>query len=142
LEIPSAREERASEIAAYVRFAPDRRRIHVPKAHTVLISLLLAAAVVSGAFAAVRTTSLGAQRSSVSGKSIAARQQRLDNVDAQLRHALAQRPPVLPATLSASSGITPRVKYVRAPSALSSVASDEHGDAYGEDEGYEDESDD
>ena len=32
------------------------------KAHAVLISLLLAAAVVFGAFAAVRTTSLGAQQ--------------------------------------------------------------------------------
>ena len=112
------------------------------KAHAVLISLLLAAAVVFGAFAAVRTTSLGAEQSSASGENIAARQLRLDNVEAQLRHALAQRPPALPATSSASTRITPRVTYVRSPSAVSSVAYDEHGDAYGEDEGYEEESDD
>ena len=113
------------------------------KAHAILISLLLGVAVVLGAFAAVRTTSLGAAQSSVSAKSIAVRQQRLNNVEAQLRRSLARRPPALPATSSASVGIAPRVTYVRAPSiAASSSISDEHGDSYGEDEGYEDESDD
>lgn len=113
------------------------------KAHAILISLLLGVAVVLGAFAAVRTTSVAAEQSSASAESIAVRQQRLDNVEAQLRRSLASRPPALPAASSASAGIAPRVTYVRAPSIAASFAtSDEHGDEYGEDEGYEEESDD
>jgi len=112
------------------------------KAHAILISLLLGVAVVLGAFAAVRTTSLAAEQSSASAESIAVRQQRLDTVEAQLRRSLARRPPALPATSSAPVG-APRVTYVRAPSiAASSATSDEHGDSHSEDEGYEEESDD
>jgi hypothetical protein len=115
------------------------------RTHAILISLLLGVAVVLGAFAAVRTTTVSAEPSSASAESIAVRQQRLDNVEAQLRRSLARRPPALPATSSASVGVAPRVTYVRAPSTVSSAASAEH-DAYGEDEGheegYEEESDD
>jgi hypothetical protein len=111
------------------------------KAHAILISLLLGVAVVLGAFAAVRTTSVAAEQSSAAAESIAVRQQRLDNVEAQLQRSLARRPPALPATSSASVGIAPRVTYVRAPS-VAVAPPDEQGDSYGEDEGYEEESDD
>ena len=110
------------------------------KAHVTLISLLLGAAVVLGVFAAIRTTSLAAERSSTGSESIAARQQRLDSAEAQLRRALARRPPALRATSSVSGRTAPRVMFVRSPSiAVTRASSDEHGEEY---EQHEEESDD
>lgn len=110
------------------------------KAHATLISLLLAAAVVLGMFAAVRTTSLGAERSSAGGESIAARQQRLASGEAQLRRALARRPPALQPASASASVLAPRVRFVRSPSIpVSHMSSGEPGEQY---EQYEGQSDD
>jgi hypothetical protein len=64
-------------------------------AHALAISLLLAVAVVAGAFAAYTTAGLGS-RNEPSTTEIAAREAELDRYQQELRSALAQQPPPLP----------------------------------------------
>jgi hypothetical protein len=70
------------------------------RAHALLLALLLGAAVVAATFAAVTTTSLGtnakASTPAVSSAQIAARNAKLDETEAALRHALKKKPPALP----------------------------------------------
>lgn len=66
--------------------------------HVVLLALLFGGAIIAATFAALETTSQGAQ-GSVSGPSsreIAARAARLDRAEAALRRALHKKPPGLP----------------------------------------------
>jgi hypothetical protein len=115
----------------------------VTKAHAALISLLLGTAVVLGMFAALRTTSLAAEPSSAGAPAIAARQERLNRVEAQLQRALEGRPPALPAARAASPGVAPRVAYVRAaPIPVARASYEQHGEEDEEYEEYEEDSDD
>lgn len=100
------------------------------KTHATLISLLLGLAVVLGMFAAVRTTSLAARSSSADTASVVQRQQRLNRAEAQLRHALARRPPTLPAASRRPAPVAaPRIAYVRpAPIVAPPASSGDHGD--------------
>jgi hypothetical protein len=114
----------------------------VTKAHAALISLLLGTAVVLGMFAALRTTSLAAEPSSAGAPAIAARQERLNRVEAQLQRALEGRPPALPAARAASPGVAPRVAYVRAAIPVARASYEQHGEEDEEYEEYEEDSDD
>jgi len=83
--------------------------------------------------AATRTAGLGAaSQAHSSDTTIAARQQRLNRVEASLRKALADRPPALPALPAAPAAAAPRVVYHR-PAPIVVVT---HR-AGGEHEGYE-----
>jgi hypothetical protein len=98
---------------------------------------VLALASIFGVVAATRTAGLGAaaQTTTSSSAAIAARQQRLDRVQASLRKALADRPPALPAVPSApatAAAQAPRVVYHR-PAPIVVI---KHR-AGGEHEGYE-----
>ena len=100
------------------------------RANAFLIALLLGAAVVIGSVAALKTVELqgASAKPTVSARSIARRNARLDRAEIALRKALARKPPKLPAvphfaavsapaTVSApsSGGSAPRiVRYVRA----------------------------
>lgn len=69
------------------------------RAHALVISLLLAAAVAVGTLAALKTTGLAAAGSnapSVSAASIVKRRAALHRVETSLRRALDRRPPKLP----------------------------------------------
>ena len=66
--------------------------------HVVLLAVLFGLAIIAATFAALETTSRGAQ-ASVSGpssKEIAAREAKLDRAEAALRRALHKKPPGLP----------------------------------------------
>jgi hypothetical protein len=115
----------------------------VTKTHVTIISLLLGLAVVLGLAAAVRTTGLAGQQATASAGALGARQQRLDRLNANLRHALASRPPALPAIATAPATTAPRIRFVR-PSPIEVPSSsfeehDDHGDdgGHGDDERYE-----
>ena len=99
------------------------------RTHTTLISLILGLVVVLGVLAAIRTTALATRPKAVDAASITARQQRLNRSEAQLRQALARRPPALPTALRASPAAATRITYVRpAPIVVPSASFAEHGD--------------
>jgi hypothetical protein len=90
------------------------------KIHVAAVAVTLALASVFGIVAATRTAGLGAAAhataSGTPGATIAARQQRLDRLEASLRKALADRPPALPAVPSTPAAVAapaPRVVYHR-----------------------------
>jgi hypothetical protein len=67
------------------------------KLHAFLIAVAVAFAVVAGAFAAFRTTQLGATSTArVSPAVLAAQTQALDRTETSLRHSLKNHPPALP----------------------------------------------
>ena len=80
------------------------------KAHAAIIALALGVAAVAGTFAALETTSLGAQAASGSGGGqLAVRKAKLDRAERKLNRAVKRRPPALPpipaaASLSSGSG--------------------------------------
>jgi hypothetical protein len=98
-----------------------------------IVAGLLAAAAVLGAVAVTHTVSLGAARTHAGDAAVLARAKQLDRFEASLQHALARRPPALPAvpkppaapapTLQAQ----PRVVY-RRPPAIVVVRHTHHGD--------------
>jgi hypothetical protein len=103
------------------------KEIPMAKTHTTLIALLLGLAVTLGLVAALRTTALAPDSSAASAASITARQQRLDRAEAQLRRALARRPPALPAAVGPAPTAAPRITYVRpAPIVVTKSAHGEH----------------
>lgn len=75
------------------------------KAHATIIALALGVAAVAGTFAALETTSLGAQAASGSGGEgqLAARKAKLDRAERKLDRAANRRPPALPAIPAAAS---------------------------------------
>ncbi|MGZ4353992.1 MAG: hypothetical protein ACXVZ4_10635 [Gaiellaceae bacterium] len=88
--------------------------------HVTVISLFLAAALVLGMFATLRTTQLGAGSAAprLTAAQIAQRNRQLDRVEASLRKATRQKPPALPAlpaapTRLAAAAAPQRVVYVR-----------------------------
>ncbi len=107
------------------------------KTHVTIISLLLAVAVVLGLAAAIRTTGLVGPQATTSAGALKARQQRLDRLQVELRRALANRPPALPAAATTPRGVAPRVQFV-APSVIAAPRSsfEEHDD-HEDDEQYE-----
>jgi hypothetical protein len=99
------------------------------RTHALLISLLLAAAVVLGGFAAIRSTQLSAQSSTprVDTAQIARQNAALDRAEAALRAELAKRPPAVPALASAPKAAAPQtVVYRRAPTVVRVIH--HHGD--------------
>jgi hypothetical protein len=88
------------------------------RTHALLISLVLAAAVVLGGLAAIRSTQLSASASSpkVSSTQISRQNAALDRAQARLRAELRSRPPALPAAAAARPAAVPQtVVYKRAP---------------------------
>jgi hypothetical protein len=69
----------------------------VNKAHAAIIAIALGVAAVAGTFAALETTSGGAQAASLSQSSdLTARKAQLDRAQARLERAANKRPPALP----------------------------------------------
>jgi len=104
----------------------------VNKAHAFIISIALGAAAVAGTFAALQTTSGGAQAASVSPSSdLSARRAQLDRLQAKIERAAKKRPPALPAIPSGATaaGSQPR----------SSSGSSAADNSYEDEQSYEDE---
>lgn len=110
------------------------------KFHVLTASLILGLAAIFGVAATTKTVGIGvaAQSSSakVSDATIAARQRKLDRTEIALRHALADRPPALPAVPkgSASAPRAQQLVYQRpAPVVvIRSSSQAEHDDDHGE----------
>jgi hypothetical protein len=68
--------------------------------HALLLALLLGASAVAATYAVLKTTALGTNAKAttvgISESRLAARNARLDKVEAALRHALRKKPPALP----------------------------------------------
>jgi hypothetical protein len=105
------------------------------RTHALIVSLVLAVAVVLGSFAAVRSTQLGTASTtpSVDAGQIGRQNAALDRAEAQLRAQLAQRPPAVKPLPAAAPNQT--VIYKRPPAVVRVV----HRSG-GEDEGGEHES--
>ena len=109
--------------------------------HVFFLSLALAAALVAGVFAALRTTELGASAATpaVSDAQIAAHDGRLDRFAKQIDRQARKRPPQLPALRSASaSGSSATAPAVFATSSGPSPTSGSSDDDFDADEDYED----
>ena len=106
--------------------------------HVLVASVIVGLSAIFGLAAATKTAGIGAPKpttSQVSGQTIAARQRKLDRVQAALRRARAKRPPALPVVPAA-----PRTQLVAQPAPVAGSASptswdDEHED---EEEGDDD----
>ena len=98
------------------------------RTHALLISLVLAAAVVLGAFAAIRSTSLSttSRTPKVDTAQVARQNAALDRAEAQLQAELAKRPPAVPALPAAAPNQT--VIYKRPPAIARVVHHGEHED--------------
>jgi hypothetical protein len=125
--------------------------------HALLISLVVAGALVAGVFAAVRTTELGASASaapSVSGSDISRRDHQLDRLAKQIEAHARKRPPKLPklrvpaasgsgvAAASASSGTGAAANMASTSDPGPSSSDSSYGDDQFDDHGDDDESDD
>ena len=80
--------------------------------HAAVIALFLATALVAGAFAALRTTSLGTRAQAVPAAQVAAKSRQLDRYEARLAREAKRRPPALPAAAPVAAQ-APRVVYQR-----------------------------
>ncbi len=109
------------------------------KRHTLAISLLLGIAVVAGAFAAVRTIGVIGGTSSAaattSEATITAREEALDQWQADLETALAKKPPELPAIPEVAAPAAPPQQVVTVQAAPAAHAGED-------DDGHEYEADD
>jgi hypothetical protein len=87
------------------------------RVHAVLLAALLALAVLAATFAALETTTLGAQASAggPSTAQLAARAAKLHRAEAALRHALRKKPPALPKLPHRVSASSARVVSSSAP---------------------------
>ena len=112
------------------------------RGHALIISLLIAAAVIAGVLALTRSPSPAA--ASVPSGQIAARQAKLDAWQRQLEAALVKKPPKLPALPKAGASSRPaeQVVYVREHAAAPAAQGDdeqeheseaEHGGEGGDD---------
>jgi hypothetical protein len=113
--------------------------------HALFISLAVAAALIAGVFAALRTTELGASAatSTLSDAQISARDRQLDRIQARLDRQARKRPPRVAALRSSGSADGGTVLAVSSQSGSSGSGShdDEHFDDHGHD-GDEDRFDD
>jgi hypothetical protein len=100
--------------------------------HAAVIALFLALALVAGAFAALRTTTLGARSQAVPAAQIAAKSRQLDRFEARLARAAKRRPPALPAAAPVAAQ-APRVVYER-PAPIVRVLHRHGGEGEGEHE--------
>ena len=99
------------------------------RTHALLISVVLAAAVVLGSFAAIRSTRLSTQAAAprVDTAQIQRQNAALDRAQAALRAELAKKPPVVAALPAAPKAAAPQtVVYRRAPAIVHVVH--RHGD--------------
>ena len=88
--------------------------------HALIIALGLGVAAVAGTFAAIQTTTLGAEAGTVSPAQIQARERQLDRAERKLRRQARRRPPAVPS--SGAQGAT-RVVAAAAPAFAPSPAS-------------------
>ncbi len=104
------------------------------RGHALIISLLLAAAVVAGVLALTRSGDPAS--ASVRSGEIAARQAKLDAWQRELEAALAKKPPTLPALpqRGTSSAAADRVVYVRESGSSAGRGEDDHGEEHEADE--------
>jgi hypothetical protein len=116
----------------------------VNKLHATAVAALVAAAVVLGGIAVVRTTGLGAASHRAADATVAAKTRQLAAYERRLTRALAARPPALPAvpktktttpvlTTTAAAG-QQRVVYHRPPPIVV-VTHTHHGDDGGSEQG-------
>jgi len=99
------------------------------KRHAFLVALVLGVAVVLGAFAALRTTHLGAASRNAAAAQLARREQRLNAAEARLKRALAHGPAATPSVAKHPQ----KVVYVRpAPIVIHKHRSGEHDDDGGD----------
>jgi hypothetical protein len=98
-----------------------------------VISIFLALALVAGAFATLRTTSLGARAAAVPAAQIAAKSRQLDRYEAALRREARKRPPTLPPLPAAvrpgtqpTSAAQPQRVIYRRPPAIVRVIHHQH----------------
>jgi hypothetical protein len=126
---------RALRGASYRRLI-DQEVARMTKVNVALIAGLLAVAAVLGTVAATRTVSLGAAGRHATNATVAARAKQLDAYAASLRHALAHKPPALPAVpkVPAAPAVSPatqapsqRIVYQRPPPIVV-VKHTHHGD--------------
>ena len=113
--------------------------------HALVVSAMLAVAVLAGALAVTRTAGIGAATKpaavAVSDTAVAARQANLDRYEASLEAALAKKPPKLPPLpkKSATPGVpaaAPQVVYVRAHAPPSHAGGGHEADSEGD--GFDD----
>lgn len=98
------------------------------KRHAILIALVLGVAAVLGAYAALRTTHLGAASRNTVAAQLAGREQRLSAAEARLKRALAHRPAATPIAAAHPQ----KVVYVRpAPIVIHKPRSGESDDGGG-----------
>ncbi len=120
------------------------------KAHAAIISIALGVAAVAGTFAAVQTTSGGAEAAPVVSVSrsgdLAARKAQLDRLEARIARAAKKRPPALPALPAAGSVAGSQSRSSGAPSADGSYENEqeyedehEHEDEHAAENEHEDE---
>lgn len=107
--------------------------------HALFISLAVAAALVAGIFAALRTTELGASAATptVSDAQISARDHQLDRIQTRLERQARKRPPRLPAVRVASQsggGVVALVSSGSGSSGGGSHDDDGHSDDNGQHE--------
>ncbi|MGZ4332646.1 MAG: hypothetical protein ACXVRJ_00015 [Gaiellaceae bacterium] len=91
------------------------------RTHALLISLVLAFAVILGSFAAIRSTQLSASATTprVSSTEIARQNAALKRAEATLRAQLARKPPAIPALARTARPAAPQtVVYRRAPTVV------------------------
>jgi hypothetical protein len=108
------------------------------RTHAPLVSLVLAAAVILGSFAAIRSTRLSTQASAqrVDAAQIARQNAALDRAEAALRAELAKKPPALAALPAGPRAIAPQtVVYRRAPAVVRVIH--RHGDDDGHERDHE-----
>lgn len=110
------------------------------RTHALLISLLLAAAVLAGSFAALRTTRLSTQSAAptrVSSTALARQSRALDRAEAALRAELRRKPPALPAVAAARPAAAPpaTVVYHRPPAIVHVIH--RHGGEHESEGGHE-----
>jgi hypothetical protein len=104
--------------------------------HALFISLAVAAALVAGTFAALRTTELGASAATpaVSEAQISARDRQLDRIQTRLERQARKRPPRLSAVRTPagpSGGVAALVSSSSGPSGGGSHEDDGHSDDHG-----------
>jgi hypothetical protein len=91
------------------------------RTHGLVLAVAIGLAAIAGTYAALQTTDLGAQASTMSKHEVAAAQVRLNKQEAALRRAAAKRPPQLPKLPHKVSAPTPS-PAAPAPAAAPAIA--------------------
>jgi hypothetical protein len=98
------------------------------KANVAVIAGLLALAAVLGTVAATHTVALGTAQKQKAAVVVQTRAKQLDAYQASLRHALAKKPPALPAVPPAAPAAPQQRVVYRRPPAIVVVKHTHHGD--------------